>query len=123
MFNEQEFRKLNNAYWFHLLPNSYDKTQKKHSYYNHELQLQTRRIQHFYEQLKDPWQQNPNYETKIGQVNGNMIHKLKQCHTSHDKNHTFLCHIHDCLQCEMESKEILFLKFSMMLLHKNTLGF
>jgi hypothetical protein len=27
------------------------------------------------------------------------------------------------LQCEMESKEILFLKFSMMLLHKNTLGF
>ncbi len=43
---------------------------KKHpnffSYYNHELQLQIRRIQHFYEQLKDPWQQNPNYEIKIG---------------------------------------------------------
>ncbi len=41
------------------------KHQKKISYYNHELQLQTRGIQHFYEQLKDPWQQNPNYEIRI----------------------------------------------------------
>jgi hypothetical protein len=29
IFNEQEFRKLGSASWFHSKPNSYDKTPKK----------------------------------------------------------------------------------------------